>query len=147
VLGRIASICICLTLLSCAEAKVDPATFTPVMASNVLKPEFTQPRAGIAHVTLYRLPINMDTRCDATVQVSFHDVPGGRIADVAKMWPHDRLDIYLDPGHYRLNVYSGICSNVTPVDVDVSLKAGEAISYRLFTGVFNMTLEPDAQTQ
>jgi hypothetical protein len=79
------------------------------------------------------------------VQVSFHDVPGGRVADVAKMWPLDRLDLYLDPGHYRLNIYSGICSNVLPVDVDVSLKADQAVIYRLFTGMFNMTLEPEAQ--
>lgn len=132
-------------LAGCAANQVNPASLKPVASSNVLKPEFTTPRAGTAHVTLYRLPANMDTRCDATVQVSFHDVPGGRVADVAKMWPLDRLDLYLDPGHYRLNVYSGICSNVLPVDVDVSLKADQTVIYRLFTGVFNMTLEPEAQ--
>ena len=114
---------------------------TPVAPSNILKPEFTMPRAGAARVTLYRVPENPGRVCDAVVQLSFHDVPGGRIADVAKIWPHDRLDLYLDPGHYRLNVYSAICGT-PPVDVDVSLTAGEAATYQLFTGEFNMTLTP-----
>ena len=131
------------TLYGCAAYQVDPESLTPVAKSNVLKPEFTTPRAGTAHVTLYRVPETVFTRCDATVQISFHDVPGGRIADVAKMWPKDRLDLYLDPGDYRLDVYSGLCSDIPPVDVDVSLKAGEAITYRLFTGKFNMTLTPE----
>jgi hypothetical protein len=140
VLRRLASICICLTaLLGCAQEQVDPASLTPVAASNILKPEFTTPRAGSAHVTLYRVPVTLFTRCDATVQLSFHSLPGGRIADVAKMWPHDRLDLYLDPGDYRLNIYSAICGT-TPVDVDMSLKAGDTVIYRLFTGEFNMTL-------
>ena len=143
---RISIICACLVLGGCATEKVDPASLTPVAASNVLKPEFTTPRAGTAKVTLYRVPVTLFTRCDATVQLSFHSVPGGRIADVAKMWPHDRLDLYLDPGDYRLNVYSGICGT-TPVDVDMSLKAGEDVIYRLFTGEFNMTLETEPQIQ
>ncbi|HEY1992729.1 MAG TPA: hypothetical protein VGH71_09730 [Gammaproteobacteria bacterium] len=121
-------------------ASEDLAHTTPIARSNVLKPEFTQPRAGTAHLTVYREPENSGKVCDAVVQVSFHDVPGGRIADVAKLWPDDRLDIYLDPGHYRLNVYSAICGEVMPVDVDVSLKAGEALTYKLFTGEFNMSL-------
>jgi hypothetical protein len=116
---------------------------TPVAQSNILKPEFTTPHAGTAHVRLYRLPANMDTRCDATVQISFRSLAEGRIADVAKIWPLDRLDLYLDPGDYRLNVYSGLCSDLPPVDVDMSLKAGDAVIYRLFTGQFNMTLTPE----
>lgn len=135
--------CICLAALGgCASETL--SAMTPVAPSNILKPEFTAARAGTAHVTLYRVPENPGKLCDAVVQLSFHDVPGGRIADVAKVWPMDRLDIYLDPGHYRLNIYSGICSNVLPTDVDIALKAGEAVTYRLFTGEFNMTLTPEA---
>ncbi|HEY3858806.1 MAG TPA: hypothetical protein VGM47_04235 [Gammaproteobacteria bacterium] len=111
--------------------------------SNVLKPEFTTPHAGTAHLTLYRQPENPGKVCDAVVQLSFHDVPGGRIADVAKVWPNDRLDMYLDPGHYRVNVYSAICGT-TPVDVDLSLQAGEDLTYRLFTGEFNMMLTQES---
>ena len=137
---RIISLSLCLMLCGCAVETENLASTTPVARSNLLKPEFTQPRAGTAHVTLYRVPETVFTRCDATVQLSFHDVPGGRIADVAKLWPKDRLDLYLDPGDYRLDVFSGICGDVPPVDVDVSLKAGEAVTYRLFTGALNMTL-------
>lgn len=132
----------CVVLCGCATG--DLAHTTPIARSNVLKTEFTQPRAGTAHVTLYREPLNPGKVCDAVVQVSFHDVPGGRIADVAKLWPNDHLDIYLDPGHYRLNVYGALCDEVMPVDVDVTLKAGDAITYRLFTGMFNMTLTKDS---
>ena len=128
----------CVVLCGCATE--DLAHTSPIARSNVLKTEFTQPRAGTAHVTLYREPLNPGKVCDAVVQVSFHDVPGGRIADVAKLWPNDRLDFYLDPGHFRLNVYSALCGEVVPVDVDVTLKAGEALTYRLFTGEFAMTL-------
>jgi hypothetical protein len=133
-----------MALLGCAEEQVDLASLTPVAASNILKPEFTTPRADSAHVILYRMPVTLFTRCDATVQLSFRSLPGGRIADVAKMWPHDRLDLYLDPGDYRLNIHSGICGT-TPVDVDMALKACDTVIYRLFTGEFNMTLalEPD----
>jgi|SRR5579859_1420162 len=133
--------CLCLAVLGGCASETLSAT-TPVAPSNVLKPEFTTPRAGTAHVTLSRVPENPGKVCDAVVQVSFHDVPGGRIADVAKIWPHDRLDLYLDPGHYRLNIYSAICGT-PPVDVDVTLKAAEAITYQLFTGEFNMTLTPE----
>ena len=128
-----------MALAGCATE--DLAHTTPVAQSNILKPEFTTPRTGTAHVTLYRVPENPGKVCDAVVQVSFHDVPGGRIADVAKIWPLDRLDLYLEPGQYRLNIYSAICGT-PPVDVDVSLKAGEDLTYRLFTGEFNMTLTP-----
>lgn len=139
-LGRLASLCICLTLLGCAEAKVDPATFTPVASSNVLEPEFTQPRTGTAHVQVFRVAGPLGKHCDAVVQVSFHSVSGGRIADVAKIWDQDRLDLYLDPGDYRLNVYTALCG-LTPTDVDLSLKAGDDISYRLNTNGLSMSLE------
>jgi hypothetical protein len=141
VLRRLASICFCLTLLGCAEAKVDPATYAPVMASNVLKPEFTQPRPGTAHVRVFRVAGALGKSCDAVVQVSFHSVPGGRIADVAKIWDEERLDLYLDPGDYRLNIYTALCS-LTPTDVDVTLKPGDDVTYRLTTTGLNMWLSP-----
>jgi hypothetical protein len=141
-LRSIPSICISLALLGgCAASQVDPASLRPVASSNVLKPEFTTPRPGTAHVTLYRVPENPGKVCDAVVQLSFHDVPGGRIADVAKVWPNDQLDMYLDPGRYRLNVYSAICGT-TPTDVDLSLKAGDDLVYRLTTSSFSMWLTP-----
>lgn len=140
---RLGSILVLLCGTLCGCATEDLAHTTPIARSNILKSEFTTPRAGTAHVTLYREPLNPGKVCDAVVQVSFHDVPGGRIADVAKVWPNDRLDLYLDPGHYRLNVYSAICSEVMPVDMDVTLEAGELVTYKLFTGEFNMTLTPE----
>lgn len=77
------------------------------------------------------------------VQVSFHSVPGGKIADVAKIWDQDRLDLYLDPGDYRLNVYSALCS-LSPTDVDLTLKAGEGLTYRLDTNALSMSLRPES---
>jgi hypothetical protein len=129
------------TLSGCAEAKVDPATYAPVMASNVLKPEFTHPRPGTAHVRLFRVAGALGKGCDAVVQVSFHSLAEGRIADVAKIWDEERLDLYLDPGDYRLNIYTALCS-LPPTDVDVTLKAGDDVTYRLTTTGLNMWLSP-----
>jgi len=129
-------------LCGCA-ATDDLAHTTPIAPSNILETELTIPRAGTAHLTLYRVPKVFFTHCDALVQVSFHSVPGGRIADVAKLWPLDRLDIYLDPGYYRLDVFSSFCGNMPPVDVDVSLKAGDAATYRVFTDDSRLTITPE----
>jgi hypothetical protein len=133
-----------IALCGCAEAKVAPAAFTPVTSGNLLKPEYTQPRPGTAHVRVFRVAGALGKHCDAVVQVSFHSVPGGRIADVAKIWDQDRLDLYLDPGDYRLNIYSALCG-LTPTDVDLSLKAGDEVGYRLNTNGLSMSLIREPQ--